>query len=83
MSQVIRSPKQLGAVIRRARQSKGLTQTQVARRAGMRQATISEIENGRSGISQDSLFALLAALDLTLVADSRRSEDAPTIEDIF
>ena len=83
MSQVIRSPKQLGAAIRRARQSKGFTQTQVARLSGMRQATISEIESGHSGITLASLFTLLAALDMELVADSRSGENAPSIADIF
>jgi HTH-type transcriptional regulator/antitoxin HipB len=42
-----RNLKQLGAALKNIRKSKMLTQGEVAKRAGIRQATISEIENGK------------------------------------
>lgn len=64
MSDLARSPKQLGAVIRRRRKRLGLNQTQVGERAGLRQETISLMESGSPATRLDTVLAVLAALDL-------------------
>ena len=46
MSQLARTPGQFGEALRRTRLSRGWSQTQLAQQAGLRQATISQIENG-------------------------------------
>lgn len=64
MSDLARSPKQLGAVIRRRRKRLGLNQTQVGERAGLRQETISLMESGSPAARLGTVLAVLAALDL-------------------
>lgn len=83
MSQIARSPKQLGTLIRRARKQRGLTQTELAGLAGLRQELVSKIETGHEGTKLSSIYALFAALDLELVIESRSGKPAKDIEDIF
>jgi HTH-type transcriptional regulator/antitoxin HipB len=61
-----RDPKQIGNVIRVARRRKGWSQTDLAKRAGLRQETISIIETGYASTKLHNLLAILAALDLEL-----------------
>jgi HTH-type transcriptional regulator/antitoxin HipB len=66
----------LGAAIREARKIKGLTQAAAGKPVGIDQTTVSKVEQGGPGTCLDTLFRLLAALDLELVLQSRqRSED--------
>ena len=46
MPNIARSPKQLGAALQRARKQKGMSQTELARLAGLRQELVSKIETG-------------------------------------
>jgi len=71
MSQVIRSSKILGASLARARKAKGLTQDQLASKANTRQATISDLENGKGGTRVDIVLAILAILDLDIKLQDR------------
>jgi len=71
MSQVIRSSKILGASLARARKAKGLTQDQLASKANTRQATISDLENGKGGTRVDIVLAILAILDLDIKLQER------------
>ena len=64
MSDLARTPAQIGAVIRRQRKRLGWTQTQLGQRAGLRQETISLIENGHPAARLDTLLDVLAVLDL-------------------
>lgn len=66
MSQLARTPKQLGAIIRRQRRQLGLTQGQLGERAGLRQETISLMEAGNPANRVETVLAVLAALDLEL-----------------
>lgn len=66
MSQLARTPKQLGALIRRQRRKLGLTQGQLGERAGLRQETISLMEAGNPANRVETVLAVLAALDLEL-----------------
>lgn len=64
MSDLARTPKQIGSTIRRNRKRLGLSQTELGDRAGLRQETISLIETGNPAVRLDTLLAVLAALDL-------------------
>ncbi len=83
MSDLARSPRQLGNVVRRARKKRGLTQTELGARVGCRQETISLIEGGNPATRIDTLLGVLAGLELE-IRIAPRSKGAPTdIEDIF
>jgi HTH-type transcriptional regulator/antitoxin HipB len=63
----IRTPNQLGAVLRGQRRKKKLTQADTGTKVGLRQNAVSTIEadSGRSSVGR--LFKLLSALELELV----------------
>lgn len=71
MSDLARSPKQLGTIIRRHRKRLGLNQSELGQRAGLRQETISLIESGNPAVRLDTLLAVLAALELELRIGAR------------
>jgi len=66
MSDLARDPRQLGNLIRRARKRRGLSQGALGAKAGLRQETISLIENGNLAAKIETILAVLAALDLEL-----------------
>nr|WP_046346846.1 helix-turn-helix domain-containing protein [Sphingomonas changbaiensis] len=82
MNQPIRSPKQLGSLIRQARLQRSMTQKDLADLIGTYQKTISQIENGNPGAKLETMFSILAALDLDLELVSRR-KSRPDLGDIF
>ena len=81
MHEVIRSPRALGSVLREARRKVGLTQAELGNQAKLRQATISDLENG-SGATLDTLFAVITALKLELTISDRRVSTL-ALDDIF
>ena len=83
MSHVVRSPEQLGTLIRRARRQRGMTQANLAGLTGLRQELVSRIETGHEGTKLSSIYALFAALNLELIVDDRNAKAAKDIEDIF
>lgn len=83
MHQIVRSPLQLGTLIRRARRSRGWTQSDLASLAGLRQELVSKIETGHEGTKVSSIHALFAALDFDLVVEERNARHQEEIEDIF
>lgn len=82
VDQPVRSPKQLGALIHDARTRHGLSQQQLADLIGTYQKTISSIENGSPGAKLDTMFTLLAALDLDLELKQRR-KSSTDLSEIF
>ena len=80
---LVRLPKQLGDALRRYRTLAGLTQSQLAAKAGLRQATISQIEGGSSATKFGTVCAILAALDLELTIGPRSKSRTEDIEEIF
>lgn len=66
MSDLARDPRQIGNVIRRTRKLRGLSQGELGAKAGLRQETISLMENGNSAAKIETILAVLAALDLEL-----------------
>lgn len=83
MDQTIRNATQLGAALRRRRRALGLTQTALAEKTHLRQATISDIENGVGSTRLDTLLTVLAALDLELATQPRTKSSSADIERLF
>ena len=82
MDQPARSLSQLGASLRRARKAAGLTQGELGERINRRQATVSNLESAGSGATLNTLFAVLAALELELVVRPRTKVDPSDIADL-
>jgi HTH-type transcriptional regulator / antitoxin HipB len=80
---IARSSHQVGRLIQRFRQEKGLNQTQLAQLAGKRQEMISKIETGQGGVKLTTLFDVLAALGLEMTIQPRSQSSSADIEDIF
>ena len=72
MIQKVISPENLGQALRSERKLKGLSQKAVGHSVGMEQHTISKIEKGNPGTELNTLFRLLAALDLELTIQPRQ-----------
>ena len=72
MGKIIRSNKDLGAAIRLGRKSQNLRQVDVAQKASVRQALVSDIENGVTTARLDTVIRMLAALDMDLLIVPRR-----------
>jgi HTH-type transcriptional regulator/antitoxin HipB len=83
MTQIARTPKQLGAILKRQRNSLGLTQSEAAARAGLRQEHVSKIESGLPGTAIRAIMDLVAALDLELAVAPRRKGGDIDLADIF
>jgi len=63
---IIRNNKELGEAIRQARLRQNLVQVDLARKASVRQALISELENGTTTANLDTVLKVLAALKMDL-----------------
>lgn len=77
MMQMARSAKQFGAVIQQQRTQKGLSQLALANLVGTGQKTISKIENGNPATKIETIFSLIAALDLELEIKPRSKSGSP------
>lgn len=83
MSNIARSPKQIGTLIRNTRRAHEMTQTDLGHKTSLRQGTISKIENGEGSVRIDTLCDVLAALGLEMSFSERSRGEAQDIEDIF
>jgi HTH-type transcriptional regulator/antitoxin HipB len=83
MKQSARTAKQTGAIIRRARRAAGLTQTDLAKRIGLRQATISRLEKGEDETKFSTVLDVLSALGLEITINERRKTTTRNLEDLF
>ena len=83
MDQIVRTTKDLGNALRQARKAQSLTQADLAARAGIWQRTVSTIETSASGAKVDTIFDLLAALDLEMHIVPRSKIKASDLEDMF
>lgn len=83
MNNLARTQKQIGTIIQRARKKRNWTQTDLAKRSGLRQGTISLIETGDKPAKLDSILAVMAALDLEFTIGSRSKGTASDIEELF
>ncbi len=78
MGQLVYSPKSLGNVIRRVRKAKKLSQSQTGSPFKLEQSTLSHIEQGVPGTRIETVFRVLAALDLEIVIRSKKENDSKT-----
>lgn len=70
----VRTAADIGEVIRAARVAQGLSQTELAQRAGLRQPKVSEIERGKDTAHIGIALRMIAALGLTIeIADPEAS----------
>jgi HTH-type transcriptional regulator/antitoxin HipB len=83
MSQSARTASQIGAIIRRARRNAGLTQAELGKRIGLRQATISKLEAGEPATRLSTLLDALTALGLEIMIDKRGKASVQDLEDLF
>jgi len=83
MKHLVRTSKNLGHAIRQTRKARNLTQKELAAKSGVWQETISKIENGSGGTKLETIFDLIAALDLEITVTERSRGTADGLEDIF
>lgn len=83
MHGLVRDAKQLGNLIRRARKKQGLSQSELGAKVGLRQGTISVMENGNPAAKLETVLAVLAALDLELQVACRSKGWGGNIEDLL
>ena len=72
MGKIIRNNKDLGEAIRWARKNLKSRQVDVARKGSVRQALVSDLENGATTAKLDTVIRVLAALDMDLSIVPRR-----------
>lgn len=69
----VTSPALLAATIRDQRKISKLTQAETAKQVGIKQTTVSDFENRPESTKLETLFKILAALDLELHVTKRGS----------
>jgi HTH-type transcriptional regulator / antitoxin HipB len=76
--QVIRAPAQLGVLLKGVRRQHGLSQQELALKAGgTSQARLSQLELQPGRLTLERLLLILAALDLELVVRPRENSNEP------
>ncbi len=80
--QIARNEKQLGAILRRARKTAGLTQGSLGNQIHLRQGTVSRLEAGEPAM-QLAAMAALSALTAEAVVRARSDGSTADIEDLF
>ena len=73
---IARGTEQLGTALMRFRKKEEWNQQRVAERAGVKQPVVSLVESGATGTKLETLFKILAALDLELVVRKRRKSNS-------
>ena len=79
MKKPIHSIPQLGQLLRARRKELGINQHEAGRRVGLEQTTVSSVENGNPGTRLETVFRLLAALEMELSISERQNgqNDSP------
>ena len=76
---IIRNNKEFGEIVRKTRLMQKLRQVDLARKASVRQALISDLENGATSARLDTVIKVLAALGKDLsVVQRQKAEFDPT-----
>ena len=65
----IKDPFTLGQAIQQGRLAKGYSQRELAKKLGVSQKWIWEMEQGKPGILMDRLFRILDSVDVALLAE--------------
>lgn len=77
---MIYSPQQLAHLIRLERQKRGWTQSDLARRVGIKQATVSNFENNPDKTTLTTLFKILQSLEQELVIQNKSTQSGKALE---
>ncbi|MEX0528025.1 type II toxin-antitoxin system antitoxin HipB [Raoultella terrigena] len=77
----IYSPAQLANHIKLVRQKNQWTQSDLARRIGIKQATISNFENHPDKTTLTTLFKILQSLEMTMVVCEKGATSGPEQQD--
>lgn len=72
MNQVINLPAQLGPVLRSARKAAGLTQATLARRLGVSQSRVSDMETDPRTLNLEQFLHLLQVLKLEMTLQPKQ-----------
>ncbi len=72
MEIITQSPWLLGQALKRYRRLKKISQTEAGQKLILDQTTVSSIENGAPGTRIDTIFRLIAALDLEMVIRTKQ-----------
>lgn len=83
MNNLVRSPEEIGNIVRQARKKLGISQSALGELAGLRQETVSLIESGNAATRLDTILNLLAVLDLEFRISQRTKGSEIDIGDIF
>lgn len=83
LEMMARGPRQVGMALRRARRAQRLTQTNVADRAGVTQATVSLLEGGTHGVKLKTVTDVMAALGLDAIRPRRGEAEAGDVAGLF
>jgi HTH-type transcriptional regulator/antitoxin HipB len=83
MDMIARTPKQVGAAIRRSRRTRKMTQVLLGQKMHARQATVSKLEAGEPGTQLQTVMDALTALELELVIKPRSTVSTEEIGDLF
>lgn len=67
----IRTARELGMVVRRARSDRGWTQSDLATRAEVGRPWLSELERGKPTAELGKVLSVIAALDLVVMLEPR------------
>lgn len=73
MNQVITLPQQLGPVLKAARKAAGLTQATLARKLGVSQSRVSDMETDPRSISLEQFLQLLQLLKLEMTLQTKQA----------
>lgn len=75
MRQPVTTINQFLDIVRARRKTMDLTQNELARKLGVSQVYLSDLENGKRSLSAERLLALLNVLNLELVAQDKTATD--------
>jgi HTH-type transcriptional regulator/antitoxin HipB len=82
----LRTPKDIGAIIRERRRSLGLDQGALARKVGVSRLWINQVEGGKPGASLNLVLRTLSAIGVDLIANTgeakKQRAEAVTSPDI-
>lgn len=76
----VRTSRAFGSAVRRARKERGLTQAELAARAGVGRPWLSELETGKRTAELGRALAVLSALDLAVSFVPVAGPDASAID---
>src|SRR5216117_3086473 len=68
----VKTAKDLGNVVHDQRKASGMTQAELAARAGVSRLWVNQVESGHGGAAMAKVLQLLSALGLTMNVDGQR-----------